>query len=163
MDTKDYGSGDPYAKYRNTFPTAEERIRKSSLSTELRRGRAIVISVIAVVVAVEIMTIVLSTVMSGSHRLPMQIVRFVLTVFLSVCLYTGQSWARYTLVGLFGIALILSVGIYPSIRDNANSIMLARFVVATLGYTASGLALVAIPSVGRFMEHQRRKAGFPST
>lgn len=127
------------------------------IDTAVRTGRVIVICVIAIAVGFSLMTIVLHNVVSGSQRLPTQLVDFALMVGLAVCLYKGQAWARYVMAVLFAAAVVFSVFAIPAILNNyTNPIRLGYFVAMIIGYAVSAVALIAIPDVGRFMEHQRR-------
>ena len=104
-----------------------------------------------------LLTILLFNLLSGSQKLPAQVVRFLLTIGLAVCLYRGQSWARYLMVFLFGLAAIMSLFALPSVMANAHPVMIAYLVVMIGGYAASAISLVALPSVGKFMMHQRNR------
>lgn len=123
----------------------------------VRTGQVIVICVIAFAVGFSLLTIALFNLASGTQRLPTQLVRFALTVWLAICLYRGQTWARYLMAVLFALAAVFSVFAVPAMLDNADTLVLAFFVAMMAGYAACAVALVAIPSVGRFMEHQRRE------
>jgi hypothetical protein len=137
-------------------PTTRTFEADSRADAAVRSGRVIVICVIAFATGFSLMTIVLFNVVFGSQRLPAQLVRFALTVGLAICIYNGQSWARYVMAVLFAMAVLYSLVVFPAILNNANALELACFVVMMVGYAASAVALIAIPSVGRFMEHQRR-------
>ena len=134
--------------------TKDESFRATDAA--VRTGRVIVICVIALSIGFSLMTIVLYNALSGTQRLPVQLVRFALTVGLAVCLYKGQLWARYVMAVLFSIAVVFSVFVIPAMINNANPLLLAYFAAMTVAYLASAIALIAFPSVGRFMEHQRR-------
>ena len=121
------------------------------------RGRFVVLCVIGFVVMFSLLTILLFNLLSGSQKLPAQVVRFLLTIGLAVCLYRGQSWARYLMVFLFGLAAIMSLFAPPSVMASAHPVMIAYLVVMIGGYAASAISLVALPSVGKFMMHQRNR------
>lgn len=142
---------------RYTAPETEPPLT-NQFSAEVNRGRIVVVCVIVFVIGFSILTILLFNLLSGSQRLPAQIVRFALTVGLAVCLYKGQSWARYVMAVLFGIAAAMSLFSLPAMISNAHPIMLGYFIVMIAGYAASAISLIAVPSVGKFLEHQRSRS-----
>ena len=81
----------------------------------------------------------------GSERLASQLVRFALTVILSLNLYRGAVWARWVAIVLFlfggGIGL---TSLLELRRFSGAALLLAAM---SLTYIGSALALLALPSV----------------
>lgn len=127
--------------------SATESTDASSLDgAEIRRGRVIVLCVIAFAVGFSLVVIVSFNVVSGTQRLPSQIVRFALTLGIAVCLYRGISWARYLLAALFAAAAVFAGITLPAMLKQATPFAVSCSAVAVLGYAASAVALLAFPS-----------------
>jgi hypothetical protein len=87
------------------------------MASQSATGRRLVLGVIVVTIGLSALVIVATNLALGPARLPVQIVRFLLTVALSIFLYRGANWARWVGVVLFAIgglsSLLLSLGGLP--------------------------------------------------
>ncbi|MHC4376204.1 MAG: hypothetical protein ACYS26_06375 [Planctomycetota bacterium] len=72
-------------------------------------GRRSILVAIAVLIALEILTIAFYAHFKGAEAVPSKVIRLCLTAALCLKLYQGFAWARWVVVGLLGLALAGSV------------------------------------------------------
>lgn len=82
-------------------------------------------------------------------------VRLLVTLGLAYCLYRGQTWARYLMVGLCGFAAVMSlIGLFTSPAD-VHPALLVYLIVMVAGYAGVAIVLAMSRSVSEFMADQR--------
>lgn len=121
------------------------------MSGEADRGRGIVLVIIGVTLGTSALVIITTNLKIGPQRLPQQVVRFVLTVLLTVCLYRGVGWARWLSVILFGLAGVGALGV-GLLADTG-----ARLVLLVMGvcYVVCGGVLLLSKAVAAFFAQQQ--------
>ena len=123
----------------------------------VRRGRFMTIGVIVFVIGISLLTIFLYNFTLGAGRLPVQAVRLFFTVGLAMFLYKGESWARYVMATLLGIASLIALYSLSTVTTSLHPLSLAYVWVMIVGYAMSTIALVAVSSVDIFMEYQQSR------
>lgn len=117
-------------------PSQEERERLVAA----HRGASIVRWIVLQFVVGSAIVIVNYNLVVGQDRLPTQLVRFGLTLFLCWALYRGKGWARGVCMVLFGLA-----GLAMAYRAVTSSSTLAAMVAAI--YLGSVYFLALSPDV----------------
>lgn len=124
-------------------------------------GRTILIVLIALALLATLTVIAFTLLVAGPGRLPVQIVRFVLTAALLSCVYAGYPWARWLTVVLFGLAAAasgVSAVALVVLSENANPV--AILLLIGLG-AIHGLwfgALVVPNPVTIYLKSRRKRA-----
>ncbi len=121
------------------------------MSNDAGRGRKIVLTIIGATLVISALVIIRSNLLTGPHRLPQQVVRFILTVLLAFFLYRGANWARWLLVILYGLGGVGSLGL-ALFADTGMGLLL---VVMGVCYVFSAGALVSSSAVAAFLAQQR--------
>jgi len=123
---------------------------QSGISTEAQRGRWLLATAIAVTLFGDAIVILLKISKSGLGASGGSAVRWFVTAALFYAVWRGQQWARWLMVGLLGLGLLLTA---PGMLRSMHPLLIG--VVLQLGIT---LALLAFPpSVSAFISHQRRR------
>ena len=108
-------------------------------------GRRLVVAVIAATLTTSVIVIATFNMDQGSDRLPLQIVRFLLTLGLCFLLYRGTNWARWVagiLFGLTGLGSLAGGFALLSAHKPGLAMIALGFV-----YSASAIVLFFVPSV----------------
>ena len=113
------------------------------------RGRAIVITIIALVISLSFAIIALYFVALGTEKMPHQLIRLVLTLVLAWFVYRGRPWARWVMALLLICASVM--GLILIVMNPEQQILLTIGILSAI-YGAAGIALIASRSVTAFMD-----------
>lgn len=80
----------------------------------------------------------------GTERLPKQLLRFALTLWLAFMVWRGQRWARVLTIALLGIGAVITLTSSKA------------FLVLGAPYLAA-MSLLLTPHAGAFLAEQRRE------
>jgi hypothetical protein len=127
------------------------------LAADVRRGQVMVVCIIVFFLAISIAVAVLRIRVLGRQPLiAANPIRILLEVALAVCLYLGYTWARYVTASILGVATLVLLAHVPTLREAPVGVTVC-FLVVTLGFGCSAIALAKSQDIRDFMEHQRRK------
>lgn len=120
------------------------------MQPQTKVGRWLVLVVIVATLTLSVLVIVAFNTIQGPQRLPQQIVRFFLTVGLSVFLYRGANWARWVAGILFALGGVGSLvgGVLTLSTSMAGLLLLVMGFV----YVASAVILLFVPAVQAFFD-----------
>jgi hypothetical protein len=104
------------------------------------RGCKIVLGIIGATVGFSALAIITFILSVGAQRLPLQVIRFILTILLGILLYRGTKWAYWVLVVLYGLAGVNAlVGGFLLLR---NTLMELVSLATGVVYILSAVVLV---------------------
>jgi hypothetical protein len=122
------------------------------MDAPIRKGRLLIIGVVAICLCVSITSILFSILATGPRQVPQQLIRFGLTVLLCVLLYQGRAWVRWVLGILLALAAIL--GLLSGVALRSQSLAALILVGMGLLYTACVIVLFFSSSVRAFLAYQ---------
>ena len=124
------------------------------MEEQIKRGRRLLLTIIALMLAISLATIVFYNTVVGPERVTQQIVRFALTALLSFFLYKGHGWARWVTVLLTAIAAVTSfiAGASIFLLGDLSGIF---FLVMGAVYAFCAGSLAFSRSIVAFINHQR--------
>ncbi len=123
-------------------------------SRDIEKGRLLVLRLCSIVVFISAFVILQYNFSIGTHRLPSQLVRFGLTVWLCVAIYKGSQPARWIAIFLMGIGGVLFLALMFSDEEIAPMARVAAAVAGTIYLLFAGM-LWGSSKVIAFLNHQR--------
>lgn len=115
------------------------------MSRQRASGRPFVLAVIFALLGLSLYSIGTFISVFGTVKLPQQIVRFLFSIALCICLYRGANWARWVtalLCLVTGAAFLVSIAVLQ-VRGSDAFQMIAMGTI----YLASAGVLLIVPSV----------------
>ena len=99
----------------------------------MEAGERIVLYIVVATLSISAAVIAWTTLATGPEKLPVQLVRFALTVLLCVFLFRGASSARWIAIVLFALGgLGATVGGFAILRESAFGLLLLAMGAAYL-------------------------------
>jgi uncharacterized membrane protein len=91
----------------------------------------------------------------GTDSLPIQSLRFVLTILLVWLLYRGHAWARWLMLALAGVAVFIGMGVTQTLFSRGETAEGLVMALLTVGYFIVARTLLWSPGIGPFQAAQR--------
>jgi hypothetical protein len=130
-------------------------------TTPVEKGRSVVVRVVAISIAISVLTIVTFNVTQGTGRLPQQLGRFSLTLILCLFLVRGHSWARLVSAALFIFAAI--TGLLGSVALLGKSLGAFALLAMAAAYLYCSWVLLASSAVRAFFATSKGAVAAPDS
>jgi hypothetical protein len=140
--------------YTSPSATATESLPTAGNSSGISRGRIIVLVVASAIIGLSALTIAFYVFAVGPQKLPVQFVRFALTVGLMVCVYRGFVWARAVTVLLMGLGCVGSAITALTMEPEQSVILRSIMGIYVLVYGGAAAVLLFSSSVREFLNSQ---------
>jgi hypothetical protein len=123
---------------------------ESGISPEAQRGRCLLAIAIVITLIGDLAIVLLKILRLGVQVSAGSAARWIITAALLYAVWVGLRWARWLMVTLLGLGLVMVVPVMLSSLDPLAVGIALQFAVAA--------ALLAFPrSVSRFLEYQRHR------
>jgi hypothetical protein len=136
-------------RYQRQFACSMSKSNRDNDALEAKvfqdRGRAFVLIALTLIVGTSVAVISLYVAARGAERLPIQGMRFALTVLLALVVYRGHRWARWVTIVLIG-----GSGVVAMISSTSGGVIIG------LVYLIAAFFLVT-PTAGAFLLQQQRE------
>lgn len=126
------------------------------------RGKRIVIGIIVIILLIDVATIISTTLLYSlngnigfaTQKTVQGLIRLLLEIGISFCLYKGHNWSKWLLVVLLGLAGIISLySVVPILMT--ISVFGVIYLILGILYIAMCITLIVSKAVRAFIRYQR--------